>query len=58
MKGVVAANRAYADVDELAARAVDWLDKQSPTDLLRIVRLQSSAFDWLPTQESGRQYRG
>ena len=49
MKRVVAANRAYADVDELAARAVAWLDDHSPTDLLRIAGLQSSKFDWLPT---------
>lgn len=49
MKGVVAANRAYADVDELAGRAVAWLDQQSPADLLRIAGLLSSKFDWLPT---------
>lgn len=49
MKGTVAANRAYADVDELAARAVAWLDDRSPTDLLRLAGLQSSKFDWLPT---------
>jgi hypothetical protein len=49
MKGVVAANRADADVDELAARAVAWLDQQSPADLLRLAGLQSSKFDWLST---------
>jgi transposase len=49
MKGTVAANRAYADVDELAARAVAWLDDSSPADLLRIAGLLSSKFDWLPT---------
>lgn len=49
MKGVVAANRAYADVDELVARAVAWLDDQRPADLLRRAGLQSSKFDWLPT---------
>lgn len=49
MKGVIAANRAYADVDELAARAVAWLDDQRPADLLRRAGLQSSKFDWLPT---------
>lgn len=49
MKGMVAANRAYADVDELAARAVAWLDAQSPADLLRIAGLLSSKFDWLST---------
>jgi len=49
MKRVVAANRAYADVDELAQRAVGWLDDHTPTDLLRLSGLQSSKFDWLPT---------
>lgn len=49
MKGVVAANRAYADVDALAARAVAWPDSCAPADLLRIAGLQSSKFDWLPT---------
>lgn len=49
MKGVVAANRAYTDVDELAARAVAWLDDHTPTDLLRLAGLRSSKFDWLPT---------
>jgi len=49
MKRVVAANRAYADVDELAQRGVDWLDDRSPDELLRIAGLRSSKFDWLPT---------
>ena len=49
MKGVVAANRAYGDVDELAVRAVAWLDDRMPTDLLRFAGLLSSKFDWLPT---------
>ena len=49
LKRVVAANRAYADVDELVARAVAWLDSQSPADLLRLTGLRSSKFDWLPT---------
>jgi transposase len=49
MKRVVAANRAYADVDELAARGAAWLDDRTPDDLLRIAGLQSSKFDWLAT---------
>jgi transposase len=49
MKRVVAANRAYGDVDELAGRGLGWLDEQSPGDLLRIAGLLSSKFDWLPT---------
>ena len=49
MKRVVAANRAYADVDELAQRGVGWLDDRSPNEILRIAGLQSSKFDWLST---------
>jgi transposase len=49
LKRVVAANRAYADVDELAQRGVGWLDDRTPDELLRIAGLQSSKFDWLPT---------
>jgi len=49
MKRVVAANRAYANVDELAQRGVGWLDDRSSDEVLRIAGLQSSKFDWLPT---------
>lgn len=49
MKRVVAANRAYADVDELAARAVAWLDDHAPAQILQISGITSSKFDWLPT---------
>lgn len=49
MKRVVAANRAYADVDELAQRGVGWLDDRSPDEILRIAGLRSSKFDWLST---------
>jgi transposase len=49
MKRTVAANRVYADVDELAQRGVGWLDEHAPADLLRIAGLHSSKFDWLPT---------
>jgi transposase len=49
MKRVVTANRAYADVDELAQRAVAWLDDHAPKDILRLSGVQSSKFDWLPT---------
>jgi len=49
LKRVVAANRAYATVDELAERAVGWLDDHTPQELLRIAGLRSSKFDWLPT---------
>ena len=36
LKRVVAANRAYADVDELARRGMDWLDDRTPDEILRI----------------------
>ena len=49
LKAVVAANRAYPSVDELAARATAWLDGLSPPDVLRYAGLHSSKFDWLPT---------
>lgn len=49
MKRVVAANRAYADVEELARRGMDWFDDHSPDELLSIAGLRSSKFDWLPT---------
>ncbi len=49
MKRVVAANRAYADVDEQAARAVAWLDDRSGDENLHTSGLLSSKFDWLPT---------
>lgn len=49
MKRVVAANRAYGDVDELAQRGVGWLDARTPNEVLRIAGLHSSKFDWLPT---------
>jgi transposase len=49
LKAVVAANRAYPSVDELAARATAWLDSLSPTDVLRYAGLQSSKFAWLST---------
>jgi transposase len=42
MKRVVAANRAYADIDELAQRATGWLDDHSPDEILRMAGLQSS----------------
>lgn len=49
MKRVVAANRAYADVDELTARAVAWLDDHTPDRILHLSGVTSSKFDWLPT---------
>jgi hypothetical protein len=49
LQRVVAANRAYASVEELAARAAGWRDDHTPEELRRIAGLQSSKFDWLPT---------
>jgi transposase len=49
LKRTVAANRAYADVDEQTARAMAWLDDRSGADNLQTSGLQSSKFDWLPT---------
>ena len=49
LKAVVAANRAYASVDELAERALAWLDGLTPDDALRRSGLRSSKFDWLLT---------
>jgi transposase len=49
MKRVVAANRAYADVDELAERGVNWIDDHTSAELMQIAGLRSSKFDWLPT---------
>jgi len=49
LKARVAANRCYPDIDELAARAVAWLDMLSHADALRLAALRSSKFQWLPT---------
>jgi transposase len=49
LKAVVAANRCYASLAELADRAVDWLDTMSDEERRRRCGLHSSKFDWLPT---------
>jgi hypothetical protein len=49
LKQEIAANRAYPTVDELAARAVTWLDEMSQEERRRRCGLHSSKFDWLPT---------
>jgi hypothetical protein len=48
-KRVVAATRAYPAIDELAARAVAWLDGLTPDDVRRLADLHSSKFDWPST---------
>ena len=49
LKQTVAANRCYASLDELAERALGWLDDMSDTDRLRRCGFEASKFDWLPT---------
>jgi transposase len=49
LKAVVAANRVYESVEELAERAVDYLDGLTEDDVLRLSGLLSSKFNWLPT---------
>jgi transposase len=49
LKQTVAANRCYPSLDELAERALAWLDDMSDSDRLRRCGLHSSKFDWLPT---------
>lgn len=49
LKGVVAANRAYESMGELAERGLGYLDSLSGDDMLRLSGLTSSKFDWLPT---------
>jgi transposase len=49
VKAVVAANRVYDSVEELAERAVAYLDGLTEDDVLRLSGLLSSKFNWLPT---------
>jgi len=49
LKDTVAANRCYPSLDELAARALTWLDTIPEAERLRRCGLQSSKYDWLPT---------
>lgn len=49
LKGEVAANRTYASMEELGARALAWLDALSSDDVLRRSGLLSSKFHWLVT---------
>lgn len=49
LKAVVAANRAYPSVKELAQHAVAWLTALTPEAVLRAANLRSSKFHWLPT---------
>ncbi len=49
LKTTVAANRCYPTLEELAARALDWLDGMAEVERLHRCGFQSSKFDWLPT---------
>jgi transposase len=49
LKATVAANRCYPTLEELAQRALDWLDAMSDDDRLRRCGFHASKFDWLPT---------
>ena len=49
LKQVVAANRGYASMDELAERALAWLDAMPDAKRRCRCGLDSSKFDWLPT---------
>ena len=49
LKATVAANRCYPPLEELADRAVAWLDAMSDDDRLRRCGFQTSKFDWLST---------
>jgi transposase len=48
LKATVAANRCYDSLEELAERALAWLDSMSGEDRLRRCGFQASKFDWLP----------
>jgi transposase len=49
LKQTVAANRCYASLEELAERALAWLDDMSDSERLRRCSLHASKYDWLPT---------
>jgi transposase len=49
LKQTVAANRCYPSLDELAARALEWLDTMSDEERLRRCGFRTSKFDWLST---------
>ncbi len=49
LKHSVAANRCYASLEELVARALIWLTTMSDAERHRRCGLRSSKFEWLPT---------
>lgn len=49
LKARVAANRTYPNVEELATRALAWLEACTPEQRLRAAGLHSPKFHWLST---------
>ena len=49
LKQIVAANRAYASLQELVDRALTWLTTMSDAERRRRCGLTTSKFQWLPT---------
>lgn len=49
LKATVAANRAYASLDELVQRALAWLGAMTDEERRAKCGLTSSKFEWLPT---------
>ena len=49
LKQTVAANRGYASLEELVARALTWLHGMSDAERLRRCGFHSSKYHWLPT---------
>ena len=48
-KQQIAANRAYASLDELVARALTWLETMTPAQRRLTCALDSGKYSWLPT---------
>jgi transposase len=49
LKAEIAANRVYSSIEELAERAISWLEGLSNEEALRCSGLRSSKFTWLLT---------
>jgi transposase len=49
LKATVAANRCYPSLEDLAARAVEWLDGMTDDERRRRCGFLTSKFAWLPT---------
>lgn len=50
LKATVAATRCYASLEDLADRALDWLDSMSDAERFRRCGFQTSKLDWIPTE--------